>query len=53
MDTTNERIIETLDEAGNPVRFELYNMLEFEGKQYAMLLPLGEDETEGSYRRRR
>jgi len=42
----NERIIETLDEEGNPVRFELYNMLEFEGKQYAMLLPLGEDETE-------
>ena len=42
----NERIIETLDEEGNPVKFELYNMLEFEGKQYAMLLPLGEDETE-------
>lgn len=33
------KIIETIDEEGNPVRFELYNIIEFEGKDYALLLP--------------
>ncbi len=40
------KIIETIDEEGNPVRFELYNIVEFEGKDYALLLPLGEEEQE-------
>lgn len=38
------KIIETIDEEGNPVRFELYNIVEFEGKDYALLLPLDEKE---------
>ena len=40
------KIIETIDEEGNPVRFELYNIVEFEGKDNALLLPLGEEEQE-------
>lgn len=40
------KIIETIDEEGNSVRFELYNIVEFEGKDYALLLPLGEEEQE-------
>ena len=33
------KIIETIDEEGNLVQFELYNIVEFEGKDYALLLP--------------
>ncbi len=40
------KIIETIDEEGNPVRFELYNIIEFEGKDYALLLPKSEDGSE-------
>ena len=40
------KIIETIDEEGNPVKFELYNIVEFEGKDYALLLPHGEEEQE-------
>lgn len=38
------KIIETIDEEGNPVKFELFNIVEFEGKDYALLLPLGDEE---------
>lgn len=40
------KIIETIDEEGNPVRFELYNIIEFEGKDYALLLPKDEEESQ-------
>lgn len=40
------KIIETIDEEGNPVKFELYNIVEFEGKDYALLLPKSENGTE-------
>jgi len=40
------KIIETVDEEGNPVKFELYNIVEFEGKDYALLLPKNEDGSE-------
>jgi len=40
------KIIETIDEEGNPVKFELYNIIEFEGKDYALLLPLDDSEEE-------
>ena len=48
MKTTAEetKIIETVDEEGNPVKFELYNIIEFEGKDYALLLPKNETESE-------
>lgn len=37
------KIIETIDEEGNPVKFELYNIVEFEGKDYALLMPIDEE----------
>ena len=40
------KIIETIDEEGNPVKFELYNIIEFEDKDYALLRPLGSEDTE-------
>ncbi len=40
------KIIETIDEEGNPVKFELYNIIEFEGKDYALLRPLESEDTE-------
>lgn len=41
------KIIETIDEEGNPVKFELYNIVEFDGKDYALLLPKDEKTEEG------
>ena len=40
------KIIETVDEEGNPVKFELYNIVEFESKDYALLLPKNDDGSE-------
>ena len=40
------KIIETIDEEGNPVKFELYNIIEFEDKDYALLRPLESEDTE-------
>ena len=37
-------IIETVDEEGNPISFKLFDVVEYEGKEYAMLLPLDEEE---------
>ena len=37
--TEDNKIIETVDENGKVVKFELYDILEFEGKEYALLLP--------------
>ena len=39
-------VIETIDENGNSIKFELFNMINFEGKDYALLLPVGEDKSE-------
>lgn len=41
---TNEKeeekqLIETIDEDGNVVNFELFDIIEFEEKEYALLLP--------------
>lgn len=32
-----KRIIETIDENGNEVKFELFDIIEFEGQEYALL----------------
>jgi len=37
------KMIETLDENGNLVPFELLDLFEFEKKEYAILLPVEED----------
>ena len=39
-------IIETVDEKGNPISFKLCDVIEYEGKEYAMLLPLEDADEE-------
>lgn len=39
-------IIETVDEDGNTISFKLFDVIEFEGKEYALLLPLDEDNSD-------
>ena len=39
-------VIETVDENGNSVKFELFNMINFEGKDYALLLPVDKEQSE-------
>lgn len=34
-----KQLIETIDEDGNVVNFELFDIIEFEKKEYALLLP--------------
>ncbi len=41
-----DNIVETVDEQGNPIKFELINMIDFEGKDYALLMPFGENKSE-------
>ncbi len=41
-----DQIIETLDENGNVVKFELYDIVEVDDKEYALLLPVEDDEAE-------
>ncbi len=41
-----QQIIELIDEDGEPLQFELIDIVEFEGKEYGLLLPVDdEDET--------
>lgn len=39
-------VIETIDENGNSIKFELFNMINFEGKDYALLLPVDKEKSE-------
>ena len=34
------KIIETIDENGNVVKFELYDIVQIEDKEYALLIPV-------------
>lgn len=38
-----KQVIETVDEEGNLVKFELFDIVEFEEKEYALLLPAESD----------
>jgi uncharacterized protein YrzB (UPF0473 family) len=38
------QLIETIDEEGNVVKFELFDIIEFETKEYALLLPAEQTE---------
>ena len=38
-----KQLIETVDDEGNVVTFELFDILEFEEKEYALLLPSDSD----------
>lgn len=49
MSKVNEdNIIETIDEDGEVVKFELFDVIEFEEKEYALLLPVGVEVDEDS-----
>ena len=48
MTNKNEQLIETFDEDGNKVSFELLDIVTVEDVEYALLLPVGsKDEEEG------
>ena len=40
-----QNYVEILDEEGNVTKCEIYDVIDFEGKTYAMLLPMDEDES--------
>ena len=44
--TNDKHIIETLDEKGNLIKFELFDIIQFEGSEYALLLPGDEKDKE-------
>lgn len=49
MSKVNEdNIIETIDEDGEVIKFELFDVIEFEEKEYALLLPVGVEVDEES-----
>lgn len=39
-----ENLVETVDADGNVVSFNLFDIFEFENKEYALLIPLGSTE---------
>ena len=39
-----EQIIETVDENGNVVKFELFDIVEVDEQEYALLLPVEDEE---------
>jgi len=41
-----DQIIETVDENGNVVKFELFDVVEVDEKEYALLLPVDEESDE-------
>ena len=45
-DLDYDNVIEITDETGNSIKCELYDIVEFEGNQYAVLAELDDDELE-------
>ncbi len=41
-----QNYVEILDEEGNVTKCEIYDVVDMDGKTYAMLLPLSEDEND-------
>ena len=39
-----DQIIETIDEKGNVIKFELFDIVEVDEQEYALLLPVDEEE---------
>ena len=39
-----DQIIETIDENGNVIKFELFDIVEVDDQEYALLLPVDEEE---------
>lgn len=46
MDEGMDNIVELADENGNPVAFEFLDLIEFEGGEYVVLLPVDEENCE-------
>ena len=42
-----DNVIILNDEAGNEVRFEFLDLIEYEGKEYVVLLPMDDDDDDG------
>lgn len=40
----NDNIVETVDTDGNVIKFNLFDIIEFENREYALLLPVDEDD---------
>jgi len=45
-DKENENIIETIDEEGNPIYFQLFDVIDYNNQDYALLMPVSDDEDE-------
>ena len=43
--TDEDQIIETIDENGNVIKFELFDIVEVDEQEYALLLPVEEEES--------
>ncbi len=43
-DEMEEQLIETVDEEGNVINFELIDIIEMDGKEYGLLLPKEEND---------
>jgi uncharacterized protein YrzB (UPF0473 family) len=41
-----DNLVETIDEDGNVIVFKLFDIMEFENKEYALLLPNDQDESD-------
>lgn len=46
MENEENRLIETVDEEGNVITFELYDIVEVDEQEYALLLPSEEEDTD-------
>ena len=46
LEDLEEQMIETVDEEGNVINFQLIDIIEMEGKEYALLLPHENDDSE-------
>lgn len=44
MENEENQLIETIDEEGNIITFELYDIIEVDGQEYALLLPADDNE---------
>lgn len=46
LEDLEEQMIETVDEEGNVINFQLIDIIEMEGKEYALLLPQENDDSQ-------
>lgn len=44
MKKEEQKLIETIDDEGNAVKFELFDIVDYKDKEYALLLPSGQEE---------